>query len=341
MMRRGLAFLFLLASCGDPTAPVTELPYAVTVIIGPTGNVCCSEAYAINDSGTVVGWTGDAPFSGAQHAFRWRNGVLEDLGTLGGPGSVAFDINQSGDIVGWSADASSQQRTFLWSNGVMVDLLAGIVSSPYAGTAATINDSGVIAGSFLDSALNQLRAYTWHNGVVDSLESKGRFVRAHAINNAGVIAGSFIDSITFVESAALWTGTAIVPLRLPGDPYTTTFTALGLNDLGHVVGWGTTAEFATRGFHWNGSTFLELETLGGLVSHATFIGEDGIIVGGSQDASRRYRPTIWTSAGIAALPLPDGFEVAQARAINARGEIVGVAADRAGNPTAVVWRPSP
>lgn len=44
---------------------------------------------------------GPAEFT--QHAFRWRNGILRDLGTLpGGHNSGAVSVNESGSIVGLS-----------------------------------------------------------------------------------------------------------------------------------------------------------------------------------------------------------------------------------------------
>ncbi len=58
-----------------------------------------SAAYAINDSGVIVGYSRVS--SGEFHATRWVNEELEDIHTLTiGPRSVARAINEVGQIVG-------------------------------------------------------------------------------------------------------------------------------------------------------------------------------------------------------------------------------------------------
>jgi probable HAF family extracellular repeat protein len=63
-----------------------------------------SVAEGINDSGTVVGWTGYTPgaqgygpyYYGTDQAFSYSGGVMTGLGTLGGTSSAAYGINNAG-----------------------------------------------------------------------------------------------------------------------------------------------------------------------------------------------------------------------------------------------------
>ena len=110
--------------------------------LGPAGTL----AYAINDSGTVVGQSPDA--NGNRHAFSWTQaGGIKDLGTLGGGQSSALSINSRGWIVGTSLTSSGTGilHGFLWTpSGGMQDfsVLAGTSQQAYS---LQVNDFGVIA----------------------------------------------------------------------------------------------------------------------------------------------------------------------------------------------------
>lgn len=117
MSRIVLAVLLIVAigACGrtaDPTSlPPSGLivgapaPYEV-IDLGTLGGQY-GQAEDINDAGQIVGWAYDA--TGARRAFLWENGVMSDLGTLGGNYfTAANQINNGGQVAGVSSDAAER-----------------------------------------------------------------------------------------------------------------------------------------------------------------------------------------------------------------------------------------
>ena len=68
---------------------------------------------------------------------------MTDLGTLGGPLSIALSINDRGQVVGWRQTALGEDYAFTWQDGTMTDLapLRGVFNY-----ALGINNGGQIAG---------------------------------------------------------------------------------------------------------------------------------------------------------------------------------------------------
>lgn len=107
-------------------------------------------AQRINDKGQIVG---DSYIDDGtnEHAFLWENGVMKDLGILGGQdgSSVAFDINNDGLIVGNAKSSDGLTHPFLIRNGKMENLsdtgTFGIVQDRVS-TGRAINELGQIAG---------------------------------------------------------------------------------------------------------------------------------------------------------------------------------------------------
>ncbi len=75
-----------------------------------------SAAAAINDAGLIAGTSNGTGFEDGAHAFLYQQGVMSDIGTLGGLATVE-GINNLGQVVGQSNGAG-----YLYTNGQMVDL---------------------------------------------------------------------------------------------------------------------------------------------------------------------------------------------------------------------------
>ncbi len=173
-------------------------------------------ANAINSSGQIAGtsYVSDAD-GGVEHAFLFGNGVVTDLGTLGGPRlSAATGINDRGDVVGLS-------------------LLTGNNSnSSFAGAHAFLYAAG---GSMLD-----LRTLG------------GSTSRANAISSYGEIVGESLTG-TGADHAFLYANGAMIDLNtlLPPNSGWVLEAANAINDSGQIVGYGINPNGQTHGFLLN------------------------------------------------------------------------------------------
>jgi uncharacterized membrane protein len=92
-----------------PTASPTGSPNEVGTLDGGYNSL----ARAVNDSGEVAGLSTTTapddhgmmlqfgpPYAYQTRAFRWKDGKIEDLGTLGGSNAMALGINERGQIIG-------------------------------------------------------------------------------------------------------------------------------------------------------------------------------------------------------------------------------------------------
>jgi probable HAF family extracellular repeat protein len=151
-----------------PATAGASLQALGTTLCGPTFGGCESFAYAINESGVIVGESDVLPDVSPGlllHAFRFRTvrrrgelPTMDDLGTLctgifgGLCRSAAYDINHIGQIVGASqVTHTANTHAFLYENSTMIDL--NDLLSPSDQTfhelieARGINDLGQIAGT--------------------------------------------------------------------------------------------------------------------------------------------------------------------------------------------------
>lgn len=175
-----------------------------------------SFATAINDAGTVVGYSGgDGPFD--YLGFRWtRQEGIRDIGTLPSEFTLASDVNAAGYIVGATPFAPNQQvHAFLWTPRTgPIDLGTGTGNRS---TAVKVNDKGMVIGNVLNFPV-LFHGFVWtrETGLVEiGADSPQIQTSADDVNNRGQVVG------TFGERAYVWTraqGVVDLNTRIVGAP---------------------------------------------------------------------------------------------------------------------------
>ncbi len=127
------------------------------------------EATAINDRGDIVGR------SRGNLAFIYRNGVFQELGTLGGSFSSAYALNEAGAVVGYASAADGSSHAFIYKpESGMIDLNGAVTLSDGTApgflslnTAKGINELGQIVGSgtYFDGSTRSTQAFLLTPGV--------------------------------------------------------------------------------------------------------------------------------------------------------------------------------
>jgi len=174
-------------------------------------------AYAVSESGYVVGETRDANYHSVPFVFRDANdnGIVDDgeytvLGTLGGLSSnIALDVNDAGKVVGQSLDADENPHAVIWNSitpgAVPQDLGSLGGNGAYA---LSINNANQIVGAssgyaFLYQANQMRRLDSLIPAEHGTTFPTWQLFAASAIGNSGEIAVEGIANNTSTFTGAL------------------------------------------------------------------------------------------------------------------------------------------
>ena len=290
-----------------------------TIEVGTLDGGYNSMARGVNSNGVVVGLSTTLvpdpnamimsfglPYAFQTRAFRWKNGHIQDLGTLGGPDAIAVGVNERGQIFGNSYTSFDP--------------------SPLCGN--------LYFGQTFDSLTTG--AFLWQNGKMTNLGSLGgTCTQAIAINNRGQVAGfSSLAGDTVIHPFS-WDRGRLVDLGTLGENQGA---ALKVNDAGDVMGWQglTNDQNIVHATVWSHGHMTDLGGFEpgqcsfplGMNSKTQVVGLVLLNCDFGDDSSKRA--FLWEPGqpmvDLNTLISPNlGIQLGNAAAINDRGEMVSVA----------------
>jgi probable HAF family extracellular repeat protein len=290
-------------------------------------------AEGISDRGWVVG-TANLAGDQSTHAFLWRDGVMTDLGTLGGPNSFEqWPVKDNRGLIVGSAETSAIDP--------FAEDFCGFDSD------SGVPRTGLICLGFL-----------WHDGVMIALPTLGgNNAEALGVNNRGQVVGFAETSIRDANCAApqvldieavIWGPRAGEIHELPPLPGDASSWATGINDREQVVGlsgncvspnFNATGVVPHHGVIWQNGTVTDLGNLGGTqINFPWAINSKGQVVGQSTIAGDMTVHTfLWQKGVMTDLGVVPGDIGSFAFGLNDRGEVVGGSFDQ-NTARAFIWQ---
>jgi probable HAF family extracellular repeat protein len=255
--------------------------------------------------------------------------TVTELGTLGGPTTVARDMNELGEVVGESKLADGRSHAFLYTGGQLKDLgtLGGRNSRAYG-----INDHGLIGGRAEDSTGTERPFVAFRFGPLVDLSAidlilRTAFSTVLTVNNSDQVFGYRTTSTEHMAArnrVFVYEQGKIVDLGTFGgeDGIVTASNAAG--QLAGHFGTEAHADYADRrAFLASGGTISVLPSLGGGVTKALALNNLAQVVGFSQLLSGQPHAFLYTGSVLTDLGTLPGGSQSVAFAINDAGQVVG------------------
>jgi probable HAF family extracellular repeat protein len=237
---------------------VTEKDAQGNMRLAPLGTLpgySSSEAWAINESGQIVGRSSNTISSGRAFLYgKDQDGAvtMQNLGVLSPADtySEAWALNSSGQVVGESGSDESHGQAFLYEGGAMKGLgtLPGLSYSEAFG----IDDSGQIVGwSYSSRASVQGRAFIYRNRKMEDLGTLpgDLYSMARAIDKHGRVVGQS-RTASGQNRAFLWENDVMTDLNslIPTDSPLRLLDAYAISESGQIVGSAANSKNQVRAF---------------------------------------------------------------------------------------------
>lgn len=143
-------------------------------------------ATSINDFGDVVGYSYLDDQN--RHAFLYQDGLLRDLGSLGGY-SAALSINNDGDVAGFSSESvTGWAHAFIYRDGVMIEINP-FGDSHNESIARALNNKGELVGYGINGQYTN--GFIYADGAITTIGTLpgGQNSLAYSINDRSQIVG--------------------------------------------------------------------------------------------------------------------------------------------------------
>jgi probable HAF family extracellular repeat protein len=287
------------------------------------------------------------------HAFRWKDGVMTDLGALSGKNnSAAGSINSHGWVTGQSSTSVidpnlgiPEFRAVLWRKDKITDL--GTLPGGTEALGIYVNDGDQVVG-FSDNGIpdpfssvffltgTQIHTFLWKNGAMQDIGTLGG-PDAGPGANCGVLPPDQIVGASYTGfKPNPGTGLPTLDPFLWRDGVMTDLGTLGgtignaqcANSHGQIIGNSDLfGDLRTHAFLWQDGAMQDLGTLGGDNSVAVWLNETGEVAGYADLSDQTHHPVLWKQGKIRDLGTVEGDPCGRAQSENARGQVVGGTSD--------------